>query len=147
MAATSQDLQANEQFVREMSQAIWGPDGSVDAIDDYFAEDFVDHEPGETIEGREAYKQLEAGLRQGFPDLEGEVDLVICQDDFVATRYTATGTHTGDLWGIEPTGKSGTVTGQAIYRIEDGRVVECWHEYDRFGMFQQLGLVPEEPGE
>lgn len=145
MAAKSQDLQANERLVREMSEAIWGPEGSADAIDDYYSEDVVDHEPGETLEGREAVKQLEAGLRQGFPDLEGEVELVVCQDDLVATRYTATGTHTGEFWGIEPTGERGTVTGMAIYRIEDGKVVESWNEFDRHGMFQQLGLVPEEP--
>lgn len=145
MASKSPQLSENEALVREMSEAVWGADGSPEAIDDYFAPDFVDHEPGETIEGREAYKQYEMALRKGMPDLEGELDFVVCQDDLVSVRYTATGTHTGDLWGIEPTGNSGTVTGQAIYRIEDGKVTECWHEFDRLGMFQQLGIIPEEP--
>lgn len=53
------------------------------------------------------------------------------------------GPHTGELWGIEPTGESGEVTGTGIDRIEDGTVVECWHEFDKLGMFQQLGVIPE----
>ncbi|MFC7028713.1 ArsR family transcriptional regulator [Halomicroarcula sp. GCM10025710] len=28
---------------------------------------------------------------------------------------------------------------------EDGKVAACWHEYDRLGMMQQLGVVPENP--
>lgn len=145
MATKQPDLQANEEFVREMSDAIWGADGSPEKVDDYFAEDVVAHEPGETFQGREAYKANEAELRRGMPDLEGSVELVICQDDLVAVTYEASGTHEGSLWGIEPTGKSGSISGMAVYRIRDDEVVETWHEYDRLGMFQQLGLIPEDP--
>jgi predicted ester cyclase len=145
MATERPQATRNEELVREMSEAIWGADGSPEAVDDYFAADVIDHEPGETIEGRAAYKEYERALREGMPDLAGVTELVICEDDLVAVRYTATGTHTGELWGIEPTGERGEVTGQVIYRIEDGRVTECWHEYDRLGMMQQLGLIPENP--
>ena len=41
--------------------------------------------------------------------------------------------------------ESGTVTGQVVYRVGNGKVAETRHEYDRLGMFQQLGLVPENP--
>ncbi len=57
--------------------------------------------------------------------------------------YTASGTHTGELWGIEPTGLEMSTGGIAIYRFKDGKVVESWHQYDRLGAFQQPGLVPE----
>ena len=141
--ASADTLAENERLVQEMTPAIWGADGSPEAIDDYFASDVVAHEPGETIRGREGYKAMERGLREAMPDLDGEVEFTVCQDDLVAAYYRATGTHTGELWGIPPTGESGEVTGIAVYRIEDDRVVECWHEFDKFGMFQQLGLVPE----
>lgn len=145
MATKQPDLQANEEFVREMSEAIWGADGSPEKVDEYFAEDVVAHEPNGTYEGREAYKSHEAELRRGFPDLEGDVELVICQDDLVAVIYTANGTHDGSLWGMEPTGNAGEISGMAAYRIQDDEVVEAWHEYDQLGMFQQLGIVPEDP--
>jgi predicted ester cyclase len=36
------------------------------------------------------------------------------------------------------------VTGIAIDRIQDGRIVETWVNWDTLGMMQQLGLVPEQ---
>ena len=145
MSSKSQTARENEEFVREMSNAIWGADGSPDAVEEYMAEDFVSHEPGQTIEGREAYREFEAELRSAMPDLEGSLDFIVAEDDKVVARYTATGTHLGELWGIEPTRATGEVTGTTIYRIEDGKATECWHEYDRLGMMQQLGVIPENP--
>lgn len=134
----------NEQIVREMTDAIWGADGSPGAVERYFAPDLVDHEPGQTIEGRDAYVEFERSLREGMPDLAGEIDLLVSEGELVAVRYTATGTHTGSLWGIEPTDERVEATGQVVYRFEDGEVVEAWHEFDRLGMLQQLGVVPDE---
>lgn len=141
--ASADTLAANERLVEEMVGAIWSADGSPEAIDEYFAPDVVVHEPGETIRGRETYKAMEQGLREGMPDLDGRLEFTVCQDDLVTSYYTASGTNTGELWGMEPTGESSEINGVAIYRIEDGQVAECWHQYDRLGMFQQLGIVPE----
>lgn len=147
MAATYPDLTANETLVREMSEAVWGPEGSPGVIEQYYTEDFVSHEPGETIEGRDPYKAYETALRTGIPDLSGEVDLVVCQDEFVACSYSASGTHTNELWGIPPTNETVTVEGLCIYRLENGKIAESWHQFDRLELFQQLGLVPENPAE
>jgi predicted ester cyclase len=50
--------------------------------------------------------------------------------------------HTGDLFGIPPTGKQLMMTGIAIYRIAGGRIVERWSEQSRLGIMQQLGMIP-----
>jgi hypothetical protein len=55
------------------------------------------HEPGETVEGKDAYRACEAALRRGLPDLEGDIDLPVSDEDLVAVRYTAGGTHRGEL--------------------------------------------------
>jgi hypothetical protein len=44
-----------------------------------------------------------------------------------------------------PSSRRGSATGQVTYRVEDGRVTEACNDYDRLGMVQQRGLVPEEP--
>src|SRR6266540_2979612 len=54
-------------------------------------------------------------------------------------RATAEGTHAGEFMGIPPTGKSVSMTGIAIYRIANGKIVEKWGEQDRLRMLQQLG--------
>jgi predicted ester cyclase len=35
------------------------------------------------------------------------------------------------------------VTGITVDRIEGGKVVETWANYDALGMMQQVGAVPE----
>ena len=68
------------------------------------------------------------------------------EGNMVATRWTGRGTHTGELMGIPPTGKQVTVVGITISRVEDGKVVEEWTNWDTLGMLQQLGVVPELAG-
>ena len=58
-----------------------------------------------------------------------------------------TGTNTGtmDLFGIPPTGRPVTMTGQEIFRAADGVFAEVWHQEDLPGMLSQLGLQPPAP--
>ena len=87
-------------------------------------------------------KDLVMVFRTAFPDLSNTVEDQIAEGDKVVTRWTATGTHKGDLMGIPPTNKRATVTGVDIARFHDGKVVEAWVSYDMHGMLQQLGVVP-----
>ena len=44
--------------------------------------------------------------------------------------------------GITATGKSVTVSGLTISRLEGGKIVEEFQNWDTFGLMQQLGAVP-----
>ncbi len=57
------------------------------------------------------------------------------------TRWTARGTHSGNLMGIAPTGNPVIVTGIRVDRIVGGRIVETWAEIDQLGILQQLRVV------
>jgi predicted ester cyclase len=61
--------------------------------------------------------------------------------DKIAVRVVMTGTHTGDLFGIAPTGKYVSVNQFQIERIENGKIVEHWRQTDDLGMLRQLGLA------
>jgi predicted ester cyclase len=52
------------------------------------------------------------------------------------------GTHTGDLLGIGPTGKQGTMTGIVISRVAGNMIAEEWENFDELGLLQQLGVMP-----
>jgi predicted ester cyclase len=56
-------------------------------------------------------------------------------------RVRATGTHTGELFGVAGTGRVVSLTGIAIYRIAEGRIVERWAEQG-LGVLDQLGIDP-----
>ena len=59
----------------------------------------------------------------------------------MTTRYTATGTHKGELRGIAPTNKAIKVEGMVINRISRGRIAESWVNWDALGLIEQLGVV------
>jgi steroid delta-isomerase-like uncharacterized protein len=56
----------------------------------------------------------------------------------LAARYTVTGTHTGELMGIPPTGREISITGITIMHFEDGKVVERWDVDDSVEAFSKL---------
>ena len=72
-----------------------------------------------------------------------EIEDQIAQADLVATRWTCTGTHEGELMGISPTGIRVTQPGMDISRLSDGKVAETWEGYNPMVMLQQLGVMPE----
>lgn len=131
-----------DELVRRDPEEIW-TDGNLDAIDDLFAESFVLHDPSSTGKprGRDDYREYVETYRAAFPDLEYAVESVISEDDVAALRYTARGTHEGELLGLEPTGERVSVSGMEMYRVEDGRIAEMLTSYDALGLFQGLGVV------
>jgi predicted ester cyclase len=68
----------------------------------------------------------------------------VAEGEKVVTRFTARGNHQGDTEGLGPaTGNGMEITGVAIERFTEGKIVEDWSTFDALGMMQQLGLVPE----
>ena len=61
-------------------------------------------------------------------------------DDVVVTRWTGSGTHSGELMGIAPTRKKVKVPGVWIHRFSGGKIVESWNAWDTLGMLTQLGV-------
>jgi predicted ester cyclase len=63
----------------------------------------------------------------------------------VVERFTASGTHQGDLMGVPGTGATIALRGMNIFRISDGKIVERWGQLDQLGVLHQLGLTPPIP--
>src|SRR5262249_32457685 len=113
--------------------------------DELLAEDLIDHNRGEGQPAGRAGDVWAAQLvRKAFPDLEFTADVVFSDGEYVTGRWTVTGTNTGDfdLFGLPPTGRPVTMTGQEIFRFADGRFVEVWHQEDVGTMLRHLDLQP-----
>lgn len=120
---------------------------NLDEFDVYFSPDLVNHELAPNMpQGLEGTKLLASTFFAAYPDIQVTVEDLLAEGDQVVLRWSARGTHTGELMGIPPTGKEVTITGIAIDRFEDGQSVEHWEIFDQLGMMQQLGVVPE-PGQ
>jgi len=119
--------------------------GKLQVIDELVAKSFVGHDPAvpEPIKGPEGLKAMVGGYRAAFPDLKITVMDQIEEGPWVATRWRAAGRQDGELWGISPTGKRVTITGIAFERVEKGKLVETWDNWDALGLLRQLGVVAE----
>jgi predicted ester cyclase len=100
-------------------------------------------EAGE-VRGADNIKQEIEWFRNAVPDLTYTVVDQVAEGEKVVTRYTATGTHQGEFFGVAPTGNRIEMSGIQIDRFdENGKMVEEWPEYDLLGAMKQMGAVPE----
>ena len=121
-------------------------EGSLDTLEDALAEVYADdiilHESDEDVRGIEGLKQFVSMIRSAIPDLRITLEEDIAEEDKVVSRWRAQGTHQGELMGIAPTGNQVIITGITIHRIEEGKIVEEWENWDALGLMQQIGAIP-----
>lgn len=122
-------------------------EGDLAAADDYLAPDCVSHAadapPRVGTDGIKAQAML---LRTAIPDLVSTLEDQIAEGDRVVSRWTGSGTNTGELrlptGVVRPTGRAIRFGEIRIDRFEGDRIVESWFIPDRLALWQQLGLVP-----
>jgi predicted ester cyclase len=135
--------QENEQFVRRILEDVL-EQGNLDAVDEMYTEDVVEHTPMGDFSGREAIKDGFRMIHEAVPDYTVTLEDIVAAGDTVAVRLTERGTHTGTLLGIDPTGNEFEHQTMAFLRIEQGRVAEWWVLPDNLGLLKQLGAFPED---
>jgi steroid delta-isomerase-like uncharacterized protein len=136
--------ETNKTLSRRFFEEVFSK-GKLAVADEIIVKDQVNSGPGNPpglLPGLEGTKQLVTMYRNAFPDVHFTIDEQLAEGDKVMTRWTAHGTHQGELAGIPATGKSSTVTGVAVDRIVNGKIAESWGIFDEFGMMQQLGVIP-----
>jgi steroid delta-isomerase-like uncharacterized protein len=132
-----------KDIARRLAEDPWK--GKVEETLQLVADDYVAYVPGsvEPFRGKEGLRQFLSAYLAAFPDGKLVVDDQIADGDFVATRWTAKGTNTGELMGIPASGRQVTVKGITYARISGGKARESWLSWDTLSMMQQLGAVPE----
>ena len=131
-------LEANKALVRDyMEQVLNG--GDLAAAHRFFPDS------GFVLNGRllthNDLHRVREGIIHRFPDFRLKIEDQLAEGDKVVTRVIFRGTHHGEFMGIAPTGHMVEYGGIAIDRIENGKVVEGWHQADELGMLRQLGFL------
>jgi len=106
----------------------------------YVSHDLINHAFGGGYD-REGWLTADKGLVAAFEDLHVEVLDQIVQGDRVATRFSMTGTQTGEFYGVAASGAKATLTGTAFDRIEDEKIAEHWSDSDLGGFMAQLTSI------
>jgi steroid delta-isomerase-like uncharacterized protein len=117
--------------------------GDLDALEAIVSPDYVIHDPSlpREFRGVEGAKDLVAMYRAAVAGLRVTIEHQHAEGDYVTTRFTARGTHAGDLLGVPATGLQVEVRGITISRCQDGRVVEEWEICDLLGVLRQIGAL------
>ena len=137
--------ESNKAAVRRFHDAF--STGDLDGAIAFFASNAVVHTSSAPNPlSMEDFKQLGQVFLSEFPGVTVTVEDVIAEGNKVVSRITFRATHTGDLMGIPPTGKSVTISEMIIDVFSDGKIVESWRLFDQMAMMQQLGMIPE-PGQ
>jgi steroid delta-isomerase-like uncharacterized protein len=133
--------QDNLKITRQMFDAWNGhdPDRLLKLVDEKYVSE-SDTQPAAVV-GRDATRQSMMGYLKAFPDLHFEVAQTVAEGDFVVTRWTATGTHRGDLKGMPPTNRRAVTNGCSVTQFKNGKAVHNWLYWDTGHLLKQLGVL------
>jgi predicted ester cyclase len=140
--STSQALSIDDQTVLALER-VYG-EGDLNEIQNLFAADYVEHDPGTPgpARGPESVAQFIVSYRRAFPDLQLTLTERVTEGDTVLLRWTGCGTHAGAMRSFEPSGKRIGVKGTTITRIDRGKAVEGWSNWEFGALSRQLSLWP-----
>ena len=133
-----------DRFVTEMLNG-----QNLAVAEELFTADFVDHDaddPEGRVSGVDGARAEVGAFLTAFPDMHVRTDQVISEGATVIYRGTVSGTHTGDFFGIPPSGQSMSVWVWQAFRFEGDKIAEAWLHIDRLSLLQQLGVIPA-PGQ
>jgi predicted ester cyclase len=143
-ASTADATAANKAVVRAFVEA-WNA-RDLTRFDDLMAEACRLTVGAETLScSPAATRAIAEHWLAGFPDYRFELLDVIAEGDRVVARMPFSGTQTGPVLELPPTGRRVRVSEIVIFRLAEGKIVEAWEEYDALGMRQQLGVLPAPP--
>lgn len=107
-----------------------------------WTDDTAERFPDRTCRGPD---EIAAYFNETFaavPDFEIEIVAIAGEGDDVLVRWHMTGTHTGTLLGIAPTGKTLSIDGIDHFVIRDGKVVSNFVVADQLQYARQIGMMP-----
>lgn len=132
-------ISANKRLAEYWIYEGWNNNRNMEIIDSVFAQDWHDLNPiPGTPAGIEGARYFVNVYRKALPDIQFTITHLIAEPDWVAFRFTATGTHRDTLLGIPATGKKITTSGIVMHKVVNGRFAESVNEIDLLGMYQQM---------
>ena len=127
-----------QDLLLDWFRRVW-VEGDLSAIDDYFDGDdsVASGILTDARVGAEDYRALVPALRAHLRAIDGSMNRVIVQGDWLGAQYTlrALSAHTSDR--IE-------ASGLLMMRVEGGKVREAYNTYDFIALFEQLRLLPRD---
>jgi predicted ester cyclase len=104
--------------------------------------DFVATANGGEEMNAEQFEGMARGFMDAFSNSRHIFESQVAEGDWVASRMTWTGVHTGTFNGIPASNRPVSIAIAAFDRIRDGKVVEHRASFDAMGLMVQIGAIP-----
>jgi predicted ester cyclase len=141
---TTEEMSVPTEENKALVQRSWEI-SSPENLDEVYPPDVVWHMPEGDLRGIEEAKRYASTFFEALPDVSISVEDLLADGDKVASRVRFRGTHQGETEEFgPPTGRQVELEGITIHRIEGGKIVEEWNQFDNLSILQQLGLAPEQ---
>jgi predicted ester cyclase len=129
---------ANKELVRRFYKEVYG-DWNMALVDEIVSPRFISHDwPKGSPTGPQGFRNFYSAIRSAVPDARYEVDDLVAEGDKVVVRWRLLGIHKGEFRGIAPTGRAIALKGIAIYRVDDGKLMERWVVTDLYGLLEEI---------
>ena len=133
-------LEANKALVLRAHEEVWNS-GNLVVVDELYSAEYIAHWAYGEDTDREGLKKMVAEARAAFPDMREEVVHVVAEGNLVVSHFISSGTFTGEMNGLQPSGKKISRPEIAVHRIANGKIVEQWTVSDQLTLMKQLGLM------
>lgn len=111
----------------EAANAALFEDGRLEAVDEYFAPDYVVHTTGTDLGGgRAVVRRFVDLIRAAFSDLDVDVEILVDSGDRVSWQRTVSGTQDGPFMGFPATGRRIVWRDMVVSRFHGDRIAEEW---------------------
>jgi steroid delta-isomerase-like uncharacterized protein len=131
--------ETNKKVIRRYYEELWNAWNFDKAAELLSAEIVFRGSLGTETQGREAFCEYMREVRRAFQDFHNSIVDLIAEGDEVVARLKYTGTHSGELFGIAPTGRQIAYQGAAFFQISDGLVTKGWVLGDLLSLLKSLG--------
>ena len=121
-------------------------DHDVESFADVYAEHAVVESPlGGTHQGRGAIAAVAGAFLGALSDATYTQDDLIIDGDRVVQVVTMSGTDTGGLMGMAPSGRPAQLPMVVVCRVADGCITHERRIYDFTGLLVQIGVLKAKP--
>jgi len=133
-------LEDNKRVVRRFFEELAG-ESHWALLEELVASDAVHVGSTRWPPGREGFRQHLIWFRNAYPDMHLTVDDLIAEGDRVIAFWTMRGTHQGEFFGVQPTGRHVVFSAISRLRVLNGQVYEYEVRPDHLGILLQLGSL------
>ena len=138
--AETAEEQANQAVVQRLYDEVFtGKD--MEVLAEVFVPNLVVHDLD--VGGEYPGGGLRDTLR-AFPDVVATVNQLVVEGDMVAAYVTYNATHQSEFLGVAPTGKAVTWSIIDLFRVQDGKITDIWHNIPNDDILEQIATPDEQ---